>query len=120
MQLAPLPPSQANGWGEPGNLNSHPWGKSQYITQITQGIRFEESHCVHIPYSGKFSLVQIFAEKRRVQTRLFRRNFRGFQYFRGCGTLWPHLYQLMATPHMRTEETTLNDEAKKQARATTA
>ena len=26
--------------------------------------------------------------------------------------LWPHPYQLIATPHMRTEETTLNDKAK--------
>ena len=27
--------------------------------------------------------------------------------------LWPHPYQLIATSHMRTEEMTLNDEAKK-------
>ena len=33
-------------------------------------------------------------------SRLFRRTFCGF-YFRGCGMLWPHPYQLMATPHMR-------------------
>ena len=31
-----------------------------------------------------------------------------------CVMLWPHPYQLMATPHVRTEETTLNDEPMKQ------
>ena len=32
-----------------------------------------------------------------------------------CMTLWPHSHQLMATPNMQTEETTLNDKVKKQA-----
>ena len=34
--------------------------------------------------------------------------------------LWPHPYQLMATFHIQTEETTLNKKAKKQAFTTTA
>ena len=34
--------------------------------------------------------------------------------------LWPHPYQLMATLHIQTEETTLNKKAKKQAFTTTA
>ena len=39
--------------------------------------------------------------RKSVQT--LQRKFRGF-YFRGCGMLRPHPYQLMATPHMRAEE----------------
>ena len=39
-----------------------------------------------------------------------KRNFRGF-YFRGCGTLWPHPYQLMATPHMRNGTERRSEEA---------
>ena len=34
--------------------------------------------------------------------------------------LWPHPYQLMATLHIQTEQTTLNKKAKKQAFTTTA
>ena len=36
-----------------------------------------------------------------------------------CMMLGPHLYQLMATPHMQTEEMTSKDKAKKQAYTTT-
>ena len=50
-------------------------------------------------------------------SRLFRRIF---FLLNECVMLWSHPYQLMAAPHMQTEEMTLNDEVKKQACATTA
>ena len=52
--------------------------------------------CYSLLYSGRVSLVQIFVEKRADSSEEI---FRGF-YFRGCATLWPHPYQLMAMPHM--------------------
>ena len=59
--------------------------------------------------SGKFSLVQIFAEKRADSSEEIFAVF----YFRGygCGTLWPHPYQLMATPHLRNGTERRSEEA---------
>ena len=45
----------------------------------------------HIPYSGKFSLVQIFAEKRPDSSEEIFAVF----IFAERGTLWPHPYRLM-------------------------
>ena len=59
------------------------------------------------PYSGKFSLVQIFAEKRADSSEEIFAVF----IFRGCGTLWPHPYQLMAMPHMRNGTERQSEEA---------
>ena len=50
--------------------------------------------------------------------RIFRKNFRHFYFIDMM--LWPHPYQLMATLHIQTKETTLNKKAKKQAFTTTA
>ena len=60
----------------------------------------------HIPYSGKFSLVQNFTEVRPDSSEEV---FTVFIFAEWCAPLWPHPHQLMATPHMRTEEMTLND-----------
>ena len=64
-----------------------------------------------IPYSERFSLVQTeFHENasgssEEIFAVLFSRN--------ECMMLWPHPYQLMATPDMWTKETTLNNKVKK-------
>ena len=72
------------------------------LTRLLHG-----SYTVVIPYSGEIFAGANFHGK---ACRLFRRNFRGF-YFRGCGTLWPHPYQLMATPHMRNGTERRSEEA---------
>ena len=75
-----------------------------------------ESGRWNIPYSGKFLLAQNFAE---MCPDSLEEIFVAFIFVKQRRHALTTPLQLMAKPHMRTKETTLNDEAKKQACATT-
>jgi len=60
-----------------------------------------------ILHNKNFSLVH-----KCLQT--FKKNFQCLVLQHESVTVRPHPYQLMAMPHMQTEEMTLNDKAKKQ------
>ena len=80
---------------------------------FTEKLSVDCHHKNHIPYSGKFSLVQIFAEKRPDSSEEIFAVFIFADAGRSGHTPtsgWPRLIC----------ETALNDEAKKQACATTA